>query len=89
MKDSGKIALALIAGAAIGAAFGILFAPAKGSETREKVLEGAQDLGDLIKSKTSEGLEALNKFKEEYINKSEDIASSTATSSDGSKTHVL
>ncbi len=42
---------ALIAGAAIGATLGILFAPDKGSKTREKIIDGFDDLKDIAKSK--------------------------------------
>ena len=39
----GKSILALLAGAAAGLTLGILFAPASGEETREKIAEGAAD----------------------------------------------
>lgn len=43
--------LALLAGAAIGVGLGILFAPDKGSKTREKIKDGFDDLKDQAKSK--------------------------------------
>ena len=43
MSDSSKTIAAIIAGAAVGAAIGILFAPDKGSKTRTKIKEGIDD----------------------------------------------
>jgi gas vesicle protein len=60
MKNSGKIIIALGTGVALGAALGILFAPAKGSETRNKISSKAHDL----KEKVKEVKDAVaNKFK--------------------------
>jgi gas vesicle protein len=43
--------LALLAGAAIGVGLGILFAPDKGTKTREKIKDGLDDLKDEVKTK--------------------------------------
>ncbi|MDI9256085.1 MULTISPECIES: YtxH domain-containing protein [Flavobacterium] len=43
--------LALLAGAAIGVGIGILFAPDKGSKTREKIKNSLDDLKEEVKSK--------------------------------------
>ena len=43
--------LALLAGTAIGVGLGILFAPDKGTKTREKIKDGLDDLKDSAKSK--------------------------------------
>lgn len=43
MANSGNALFALLAGAAIGTVVGILYAPDKGSKTREKLMEGFDD----------------------------------------------
>jgi len=67
MKDNGKIVAALLAGLAAGAVLGILFAPEKGSETRDKLNESLSDLGDAIKERAEEQFDQLNDFKEKMV----------------------
>lgn len=52
--NTGKTVLALLAGAAIGAGLGILFAPDKGSETRRKIKEGLDHEKDILKHRFNE-----------------------------------
>ena len=62
--DTGKIIGALLLGAAIGGALGILFAPGKGSETRKKLTEDASDLTNLLKENFDTVIEeAKQEFK--------------------------
>lgn len=53
-NNNGKLVGALLVGAAIGGALGILFAPDKGSETRKKLIAKGGDLTDSIKNNLGE-----------------------------------
>ncbi len=50
-NNNGKLIGALLIGAAIGGALGILFAPDKGSVTRKRIAGKADDLTDSLKEK--------------------------------------
>lgn len=67
MSDNTKVVAALLAGLAAGAALGILFAPDKGSETRDKLNDSLKDLGEAIKERSSEQLAQVNDFTDKVI----------------------
>lgn len=67
MKDSGKVVAALLAGLAAGAVLGVLFAPEKGTETREKINESLADLAEALKERAEEQFDQLNDFKEKVL----------------------
>ena len=67
MKDNGKIVTSLLAGLAAGAFLGIIFAPEKGSETREKLNESLADLTDAIKERAEEQFDQLSDFKDKIV----------------------
>lgn len=62
-NNTGNTILALLTGVAIGAGVGILFAPDKGSRTREKFKDGFEDAKNELKSRfDSASLELKDKF---------------------------
>jgi len=52
--NSGKIVLGILAGFAAGAILGILLAPDKGSNTRQKIVDMKNDMTDKVKAKFDE-----------------------------------
>ncbi len=64
MKSTARVLVALAAGAAIGGVLGILFAPDKGSATREKISDKAKDVTDSIKDYVAVSKEKLERMKE-------------------------
>jgi gas vesicle protein len=49
--DKTPVVVALLAGLAVGAALGVLFAPASGTETRDLIADKSKDLADSAKDK--------------------------------------
>lgn len=69
MNDNSKVLVGLLAGLAAGAALGLLFAPEKGSETRDKLSQSLKDLGDAIKDKAADEINNLTDLKEKIVDK--------------------
>jgi gas vesicle protein len=70
MKEStGKMLMGVIIGAAVGAIAGILFAPDKGSVTRKKISDKAQETGENIKETVSGKIEEVKDFVSEKVDK--------------------
>lgn len=67
MNDNSKVLLGLLAGLAAGAALGLLFAPEKGSETRDKLSQSLKDLGDSIKERAADEIDNLNGLKDKIV----------------------
>lgn len=60
-----NVAIGVLAGLAVGALLGVLFAPDKGSETRKKLSKKATDTADHMKEKFNEFIEGLDeKFED-------------------------
>ena len=74
-NNTGKLMGAIMIGAAIGGALGILFAPDKGSETRRKISKKGNDLTDAVKEKFDA---IVDKFKKEVAEVQEQADEFTA-----------
>jgi len=67
MNDNSKVLIGLLAGLAAGAALGLLFAPEKGSETRDKLSQSLKDLGDTIKDRAADEINNLSSLKDKVV----------------------
>ena len=90
-NDTGKLIGALVIGALAGAALGVLFAPDKGSNTRNKLINGAKDIADdLTKKVKDEAIYLRNRAMElEEIaeGKLNNLVSSAKDKMDTTKNH--
>ncbi|UTA66893.1 YtxH domain-containing protein [Emticicia sp. 21SJ11W-3] len=59
--NSGKLLAGMLAGFAVGALIGVLFAPEKGSDSRKKILRKGEELAGDLKDKLDDFVEAFNK----------------------------
>ncbi|MFI5346500.1 MAG: YtxH domain-containing protein [Elusimicrobiota bacterium] len=74
-EDRGNGLFYFLAGTAVGAALGVLFAPRAGSETREAV-------GDWLKERKEKGSELLHKVKDESLIKKEALVAAARAAKD-------
>ena len=57
--STGKVVLGTVAGLAIGGILGVLFAPEKGSVTRQQIMDKGNDYADELKSKYNEFADSI------------------------------
>jgi gas vesicle protein len=73
--NSSKLLLGVLGGVAAGALMGVLFAPEKGSKTRKKIMNKANDGADVLKGKYDSALEAMNQKYEKIWHKEGELIS--------------
>ena len=72
MKNN-NVLLGILVAVAVGAALGILFAPAKGSETRKKIADKGNDLKDNFKDSLSKLTDKISKSVEGFKDEAQDL----------------
>ncbi|MDD4969200.1 MAG: YtxH domain-containing protein [Paludibacter sp.] len=75
--NSGKVAISLVAAAAIGAVLGILFAPSKGAALRRKIRRMGEKEADVLKDKFSDFAENMSQNFEKVKGTVVDYANQT------------
>lgn len=86
--STGKVVLGTVAGLAVGGILGILFAPEKGSVTRQQILDKGNDYADDLKSKYSGIAETLKEKFQAVKNDAENIAQAGKAKFDEAKNEV-
>jgi len=86
MNDNSKVLVALLAGVAAGAALGILFAPERGTETRDKLNDALKNLGDTIKDRAAEEIDNLSSLKEKIVENIKTTLGTAEEAADQAKT---
>ena len=71
--EKGNVVTGLLAGVAVGAVLGILFAPEKGSETRKKIANKGKDSLDELKTKYNDAIDVITSKLEQIKNQGLDI----------------
>lgn len=67
MDDNSKVLIGLLAGLAAGAALGLLFAPEKGTDTRDRLTQSLKDLSDSIRDKAADEINNLANLKDKVV----------------------
>lgn len=78
--SSSKILVGFLAGAAVGALAGILFAPDKGSNTRKKIATKSGDITDSVKNSFNDFIDGV---KQTYSGAKEDVEELSAKAKSG------
>ncbi len=66
-NNTAAVVIAAIAGVAIGAALGILFAPDRGAQTRSNIADSMRDLGSTVADKARQGRDSLSNLTDKAV----------------------
>jgi gas vesicle protein len=73
MEKNTKILIAAGVGLAIGGILGLLFAPNKGKDTRNKIIDTSNKFTESFRGTIKKGTEGINSIKSELKNRLESI----------------
>ncbi len=83
--SSSKILVGFLAGAAVGALAGILFAPDKGSNTRKKIATKTGDVTDSVKNSFSDFIDTVKQTYSGVKEDAEEFGNKAKSKLDGLK----
>ena len=72
--ESSKIAAGVLLGVGVGALLGILFAPEKGSRTRQRIMDKSQDYIDDLKGKIDEVFHNASEQYDDFLDQAKSMA---------------
>lgn len=75
--NSSKVLLGVLGGVAAGAIAGILFAPAKGSKTRKRIMKKGKNYSDDLKNKFEELYENVTDKYENILSDAKELVSNS------------
>jgi gas vesicle protein len=75
--NSSKVLLGVLGGVAAGAIAGILFAPAKGSKTRKRIMKKGKNYSDDLKNKFEELYENVTDKYENILTDAKEMVSNS------------
>lgn len=75
-----NVVIGALAGIAVGALLGVLFAPDKGTETRKKIAKKSKDTSESLKNKFNEFVDNIS----EHFEKAKEEASDTSGKAEAS-----
>jgi gas vesicle protein len=85
IMSTGKVLLGVLAGVAAGALLGILFAPEKGTVTRNKMAKKGEDYANTLKDKFNEFLDSIAEKFDAVKEEVTDFAENSKTKPKNSK----
>lgn len=72
--SNGKVFLGVVAGTALGATLGLLFAPKSGRETRQEISDKTNEYADEIKRNVNEYVDTIKERFESAKEESEELS---------------